>query len=113
MAGFLCPYATAKDLSALTEKHNPKSIMREKIDCFLTCDKMEDMAPTINMLRNEKAVQHIHLITTEQTARMHRAPEGCTLIVADAPTSSNTKAATPPLRSMSGSTKMATQPRAR
>ena len=90
MAGFLCPYATAKDLSALTEKHNPKSIMREKIDCFLTCDKMEDMDPTINMLRNEKAVQHIHLITTEQTARMHRAPEGCTLIVADAPTSSNT-----------------------
>ena len=64
--------------------------MREKIDCFLTCDEITNIEPVVNILRNEKTIQHIHLITNQQAANKQTAPCGCTIIVADNPASSNT-----------------------
>ena len=39
--------------------------MREKIDCFLPCADIADLAETIGDLSASKTVQHIHLLTGE------------------------------------------------
>lgn len=64
--------------------------MREKIDCFLACDELNNVKQVINTLRNEKTIQHIHLITNKEIASQQVAPEGCTIIISDNPNSSNT-----------------------
>ena len=64
--------------------------MREKIDCFLACDDIQDVEQTVKQLRDDKTVQHIHLIVSKQTALESKVPEGCTFIVTDSLTSSNT-----------------------
>ena len=37
--------------------------MREKIDCFLPCSHAAEMESTLEILRNSKTIQHIHLLT--------------------------------------------------
>ena len=39
--------------------------MRQKIDCFIACNNMEDTAKTVAQLRDNKTVQHIYLLAPQ------------------------------------------------
>ena len=39
--------------------------MRQKIDCFIACNDMEDTAKTVAQLRDNKTVQHIYLLAPQ------------------------------------------------
>ena len=55
--------------------------MRGSVDCFLPCDDMEAMESTLELLRREKAVHHIHLLVTREFAERHEAPRDCGYVV--------------------------------
>ena len=64
--------------------------MRPKIDCFLACDNIATAMPAITQLRECGETGHIHIVVNEDIATAQRAPHGCTVIVADNPTGSDT-----------------------
>jgi len=64
--------------------------MRGKIDCFLACDDISILEPTITCLRESRTTHHIHLLVSAEMAAKEKAPEGCTMMVVDSLTSSNT-----------------------
>ena len=64
--------------------------MREKIDCFVACDDSKAVEATILQLRDNKTVQHIHLLVSQEFAQTQQAPDECSLIVVDSLTSTNT-----------------------
>ena len=39
--------------------------MRQKIDCFITCNRLEDTENTVAQLRDNKTIHHIYLLTRE------------------------------------------------
>ena len=41
--------------------------MRQKIDCFLTCDCIDNLKEEIARLRNSRTIQNIVLLTTATT----------------------------------------------
>ena len=53
--------------------------MREKIDCFLPCADIADLAETIGDLSASKTVQHIHLLTGDAT-NINNIPQGVELL---------------------------------
>src|SRR5574344_51011 len=53
--------------------------MRAKIDCFLACDRLDDVMPVIIQLRESKTIQHIYLLTQEETTPS--APDDCTSLI--------------------------------
>ena len=53
--------------------------MREKIDCFLPCADIADLAETIGDLSASKTVQHIHLLTGDATY-INNIPQGVELL---------------------------------
>ena len=40
--------------------------MRQKIDCFITCNRTEDAEKTVAQLRDNKTVHHIFLLSKER-----------------------------------------------
>lgn len=54
-----------------------------KTDCFIPCTDYEAIEPTLKQMRECRAVKHINLLVSEDFAKSHTAPEGCTLIVVD------------------------------
>lgn len=64
--------------------------MREKIDLFLPCDNLDVATHALHELRDCKTVQHINLLVSNELATQCEVPEGCTFIVIDHLTSSNT-----------------------
>lgn len=51
--------------------------MREKIDCFLPCSHAAEMESTLEILRNSKTIQHIHLLTDRDAASGEDWPDDC------------------------------------
>ena len=51
--------------------------MREKIDCFLPCSHAAEMESTLEILRNSKTIQHIHLLTDRDVASGEEWPDDC------------------------------------
>ena len=64
--------------------------MRDTIDCFLPCDDLEAVADTLSQLHESHIVRRVCLLVSDAFAKAHQAPEGCTFIVTDRPTSANT-----------------------
>lgn len=64
--------------------------MRGKIDCFLACDDISILEPTITCLRESRTTHHIHLLVSAEMATKEKAPEGCTMMVVDSLTGSST-----------------------
>ena len=64
--------------------------MRQKIDCFLPCERMEELEPMIETLRQSKTIQHIHLLVSADFAAANPVPDNCTLVVIDRLQSSGT-----------------------
>lgn len=64
--------------------------MRQKIDCFLTCDNLNELNEEICRLRNSRTIQNIFLLTADADNAADDTPEGCALIEVDRPTSSAT-----------------------
>ena len=64
--------------------------MRQKIDCFLTCDNIDDLYEELGKLRNSRTIQNIFLLTADADYVEDNEPEGCALIEVDRPTSSDT-----------------------
>lgn len=73
-------------------RHNLKQQfnMRGKIDCFLACGDVTAIKPLIEEMRDSRTTQHINLIMTPQMAAANATPEGCTIMVAENVTGSNT-----------------------
>lgn len=64
--------------------------MREKIDLFLPFEALEKGEETLLELHENKTVQHINLLVSNDFASQHQVPEGCTFVVIDRMESSNT-----------------------
>ena len=64
--------------------------MRHKIDCFLTCDNLDNLNDEVGRLRNNRTIQNIFLLTADVEYVGDNEPEGSALIEVDAPTSSST-----------------------
>ncbi len=56
--------------------------MRQKIDCFLACQSLSDMADTIAQLRQSITVRHIFLLVSEQQGEVD-IPHDCSLLTVD------------------------------
>ena len=54
-----------------------------KTDCFLTCSDIDAVKPTLQQMRECRAVKHINLLVSEEFAKSNTVPEGCTFIVVD------------------------------
>lgn len=54
-----------------------------KTDCFLPCDNLDAAEPTLQQLRECRAVKHINLLVTQSFALENKVPEGCSFIVVD------------------------------
>jgi hypothetical protein len=57
--------------------------MREKIDCFLPCDDCSVLEHTLDILRGNNTIQHIHLLVTADFAKSHQVPKDCTFVETD------------------------------
>ena len=66
--------------------------MREKIDLFLPCEDLEAAYETLQKLHDNKTILHINLLVSGDFAASNQVPEGCSFIVIDRLTSSNTVA---------------------
>ena len=64
--------------------------MRQKIDCFLTCECIDNLSEEIARLKNSRTIQNIFLITADANDNGDDSPEGCTLMEADSPRSAET-----------------------
>jgi len=56
--------------------------MRQKIDCFLACQSVEELAETIVQLRRSSAVRHVFLMVNSAFAAKD-IPQDCTLVTVD------------------------------
>ena len=64
--------------------------MRQKIDCFIACDKLEDAEKNVAQLRDNKTIHHIFLMVNEETASHNEAPKDCRFLKVKNLTSSQT-----------------------
>ena len=64
--------------------------MRQKIDCFIACNLLEDAEKTIAQLRDNETIHHIFLLVSEEFAQQHEAPKDCRLLTVNNLTSSRT-----------------------
>ena len=56
--------------------------MRQKIDCFLACQSIDELAETIVQLRRSSAVRHVFLMVNSAFAAKD-IPQDCTLVTVD------------------------------
>ncbi|MBQ7420472.1 MAG: DUF4922 domain-containing protein [Prevotella sp.] len=62
--------------------------MRQKMDCFLSCQSVADIAETIEQLRKSTSVRHIFLLVKEELAAAE-PPRDCSWVVTDSLQSSD------------------------
>ena len=55
--------------------------MKQKTDCFIACQSMDDVKPVIEQLRRSRVVRHIFLLVNKELAAQMEAPQDCTLLV--------------------------------
>ena len=53
---------------------------RGMIDCFLVCDDLGAVQLTVNQLRADSCIRHIHLLVNPEMGDVSECPEGCTLV---------------------------------
>ena len=53
---------------------------RGMIDCFLVCDDLAAVQLTVNQLRADSLIRHIHLLVSPEVGERGECPEGCTLL---------------------------------
>ena len=69
---------------------NNTTNMRQKIDCFLACTRLEDIQTTLAQLRDNKTILHIFLLVNKQFIQNYKTPKDCKVIVTDNITSTKT-----------------------
>ena len=57
--------------------------MKQKTDCFIACQALDDVMPVVEQLRRSRIVRHIFLLVNEELASQVTAPKDCTLLVTD------------------------------
>ena len=57
--------------------------MKQKTDCFIACQSMDDVKPVIEQLRRSRVVRHIFLLVNKELAAQMEAPQDSTLLVTD------------------------------
>ena len=57
--------------------------MKQKTDCFIACQALDDVMPVIEQLRRSRIVRHIFLLVNEELAAQISAPKDCSLLVTD------------------------------
>jgi len=62
--------------------------MRQKIDCFLACERLEDAEMTVSQLRDNKTIHNIYLLTNRDLTQ--EAPKDCRLLSVQNLTSTQT-----------------------
>jgi SpoIID/LytB domain protein len=62
--------------------------MKQKTDCFIACQSLDDVMPAVEQLRRSRVVRHIFLLVNEELAAQADAPKDCTLLVTKDLTSS-------------------------
>ena len=62
--------------------------MKQKTDCFIACQALDDVMPAVEQLRRSRVVRHIFLMVNEELAAQMEAPKDCTLLVTQNLTSS-------------------------
>ena len=63
--------------------------MKQKTDCFIACQALDDVMPVVEQLRRSRIVRHIFLLVNEELAAQITAPKDCTLLVTDSLASSH------------------------
>ena len=64
--------------------------MRQTIDCFMACSRVDDVRALVGQLRQSSDVRRLFLLVSEEMARTTEAPDDCTFVVADRLTASDT-----------------------
>ena len=64
--------------------------MRQTIDCFMACSRVDDVRALAGQLRQSSDVRRLFLLVSEEMARTTEAPDDCTFVVADRLTASDT-----------------------
>ena len=59
-------------------------------ECFLPCESIETIEGVLSQLRSSKAIEHIHLLVSEEFAEHHNEPSNCSFVVTDSLFSSTT-----------------------
>ncbi len=57
--------------------------MRQKTDCFIACQSLEDVAPVVEQLKKETAVRHIFLLVNDGQTAAQEVPHGCQWLTVD------------------------------
>ena len=57
--------------------------MKQKTDCFIACQSLDDVMPVIEQLRRSRVVRHIFLLVNKEAAAQMKAPQDCTLLVTE------------------------------
>ena len=57
--------------------------MKQKTDCFIACQSLDDVMPVIEQLRRSRVVRHIFLLVNNEAAAQMKAPQDCTLLVTE------------------------------
>ena len=55
--------------------------MKQKTDCFIACQSLDDVMPVIEQLRRSRVVRHIFILVNNEAAAQMKAPQDCTLLV--------------------------------
>ena len=48
--------------------------MKQKTDCFIACQALDDVMPVVEQLRRSRIVRHIFLLVNEELASQVTAP---------------------------------------
>ena len=64
--------------------------MRQTIDCFMACSRVDDVRALVGQLRQSSDVRRLFLLVSEEMARTTEAPDDCTFVVTDRLTASDT-----------------------
>ena len=57
--------------------------MKQKTDCFIACQALDDVMPVVEQLRRSRVVRHIFLLVNKELAAQITAPKDCTLLITD------------------------------
>ena len=70
-------------MTKFAEKYEKNNYMRQRIDCFLPCQNVDDLTTTVYNLRGSNIINRIFLMVAEGSASEMAIPEGCDTIEID------------------------------
>ena len=57
--------------------------MRQKTDCFIACNSLNDVEAMVSQLRQSRVVRHLFLLVNKDFADAHEAPVDCSFLVTE------------------------------